>query len=200
MKFKKAINKHGDRILITFSAIILFLFVSYLIYLGVIMLTPESSPHPVLSNQSVTKNVQGGKYRNFTQNYLKYSFDYPAEYKVVENQPDFIDGINKRTHVYMYDAVVGFQYYTNQSLEQEIESIKKGNNNQVTVKEIDFKGIKSLEVTYQNYPEVKKIFVPKGTDFLMIESYHDQKTSEDWVRQYEADFQSMITSFKFLGK
>src|SRR3989344_8636498 len=99
MKFHKTISNHGDRILISVAAIILFLFVGYYLYLGILMFIPETSPHTVIPNQSTIVDINGGGYKQYTHNYFSYTLEYPSEYSIVENQPDFRDGYNRRTHL-----------------------------------------------------------------------------------------------------
>lgn len=174
------------------------------------ILTPKAPTHPIVSDQSSTVDVQDGKYKRYTNNYFKYTFEYPSQYDVVENMPDFRDGYNRQTYLYhnnVYDHEntkfisglgISFWFYTDRTMDQELERIKKGNNNEVTFTDSTFKGLKGVEIRFNNYPQIRRIFIPRPNGFLSIDFSYGLQTSEDWIKQYKEDFDLIFSSFKFL--
>lgn len=209
MKLNKTVHKYWYLIPLAFGVLVSLLLVGYFLFL---VLIPETSPHPIVLNQSSIVNVQDGKYKKYTNNYFKYTFEYPSEYSVVENLPDFRDDYNRQTYLhhnnvyhqentkFISGSAISFVFYTDRTMDQELESIKKGNNNEVIFTNSTFQGLKSVEIRFNKYPQIRRIFIPKPNGFLSIDFNYGPKTSNEWVKQYNEDFQTIISSFRFLDQ
>lgn len=205
MKLNKTIRKYWYFIPVFLVLLGALIFVGYFLYL---VLTPKTPP--IIPNQSTIIEVQDGQYKKYTNKKFSYSFTYPAIYRLVENMPDFRDGYNRhaylsRDNVYDHEDTkfisgvgISFFFYTDRTIDQEIESIKKGNNDQVSFTKSLFKGLDSIDLKSEQYPGIPKTFIPRPGGFLTIDFHYGPETSPELVKQYIEDFKVILESFTFL--
>lgn len=176
-------------------------------------LLTQPSSQPVAPNQSTIAEISGGSYKKYTNNHFKYSFEYPSGYSLVENMEDYKDGFYRQTVLskdanydipntkFISGSIVSFWFYTDRTLDEETDKIKKDSillNSDVTFTDSEFKGLKSIEIKYGKYLDSRKIFIPRDNEFLSISYGPGEQTTEELKKQYQEDFEKILTSFQFL--
>ena len=208
MKAKKP-NKRFWLTLSMIVAIPVLLVTTYTIYLNEI----EPNPHPIVPSQSSIVETNGG-YKRYTNNHFKYSFEYSIDYKLVENMEYYKDGFYRQTVLskdanydvpntkFISGSVISFYFYTDRTMTQEIDKIKKDSellNLGARFNDIQFKGINAVELKYQNHPQSRKLFIPRPDGFLAIGFGSGEQTSPDSLIQYTKDFNNILDSFDLLN-
>ncbi|QQG43343.1 MAG: hypothetical protein HYW45_04090 [Candidatus Daviesbacteria bacterium] len=204
MKAKKP-NKRLWLTLLMIVAIPVLLVTTYIIYLNAI----EANPHPIVPSQSSIVETNGG-YKRYTNNHFKYSFEYPIDYKLVENMESYKDGFYRQTVLgkdenydtpntkFISGSVISFYFYTDRTMTQEIDKIKKDNEGS-QFNDVQFKGTNVVELKFQRYPQSRTLFIPRPDGFLVIRFGPGEQTSLDSLVQYTKDFNNILDSFDLLN-
>lgn len=174
------------------------------------LITTEPHPHPIVPNQSSIVETKNGSYKRYTNNHFKYFFEYPIDYKLVENAEYYKDGFYRQTVLskdanydipntkFISGSVITFNFYTDRTMTQEIDRIKKDSEGP-QFNDVQFKGTNVIELKFQKYPQSRTLFIPRPDGFLVIGFGPGEQTSSDKLVQYKKDFNNILDSFILLN-
>lgn len=208
MKHKKKLwNPRSPLTIILVIVVILF----FLGLFYVNWLNTGESAHPIAPNQSKIIDILDNKSKKYTQNHFNYEFQYPAGYTLGENMNGRKDGYYRQTVLskdasydienkkFLSGSIIFFYFYTDRTVQNELDSIKSGNNNEVEFTNSTFKGFKSVEIKFNKYPDEKRIFIPRSNGFLSIDYGYGPNTPSQLVDQYKNDYKLILSSFSFIN-